>query len=465
MKKKRLFLATLILMVTMTACGGTESDKDDDKGKDKDSGKKTEQTVETLQEVSEKDFDKVSEEVFGVAIENEDWEVKEATSPNGVNNLTVTFEANEDVDGVEIIKKYFEETKAVGKVYGQEIDWDTLAVSKGTEYTDFETFYDAEVTAFDGLYSTIWLYDYDDRCVQFSVMIDGGNIEISQCFATLNQGIDSSIFADEQTADGWNWNDGHGWIDGVWDSNMLPDNFPKEIEGVKVRETEYYKAGEKRYSARVGDLYFDDYNYEEWQLTFYASAKQVEEFQQALTDNGFVGTYYEDYNSDSYIVSDGEIYLYYVVYPESGDGNYEREVWCDMTIPVYERPKEVVDVELPEFGLFTNIIEYCVGYAYDENFNDVEFEYDFIEGKGSFPAYYNVWFDYMGVTREQYDEYISELRNKGYEDWDEYGNSDYDGYYVTFQKDGVWIGIYYNYQGEEYYMTVAIASEPESLYY
>ena len=61
--------------------------------------------------------------------------------------------------------------------------------------------------------------------------------------------------------------------------------------------------------------------------------------------------------------------------------------------------------------------------------------------------------------------YISELRNKDYEDWDEYGNSDYDGYYVTFQKDGVWIGIYYNYQGEEYYMTVAIASEPESLYY
>ena len=112
MKKKRLFLATLILMVAMTACGGKDSDKDDDKGKDKDSGKKTEQTAETLQEVSEKDFDKVSEEVFGVAIENEDWEVKTAKSPNGVNNLTVTFEADEDVDGEEIIKKYFEETKA-----------------------------------------------------------------------------------------------------------------------------------------------------------------------------------------------------------------------------------------------------------------------------------------------------------------------------------------------------------------
>ena len=136
-----------------------------------------------------------------------------------------------------------------------------------------------------------------------------------------------------------------------------------------------------------------------------------------------------------------------------------------MTIPASERPKEVMDVELPDFGLFTSEVEYCVSYAYDEDFNEVDFEYDFMKGKGEFPAYYSVWFNYSGVTREQYDDYIDELRKEGFEDWDEYENSDYDGYYVTFQKDGMWMGVYFNYQGADYYLTIAIVSEPESLYY
>ncbi|MBQ4564493.1 MAG: hypothetical protein IJA58_08420 [Lachnospiraceae bacterium] len=466
MKRWIAMILAAAMMLSLTACGftilsgggGTETKGQGDNSQT--------QSGVSVGSVTIENFTEVSASVYGVGITKPDgWTVTEATSPNGVNNLSVKMTASGSTDGRTLIKEYFEKTLALGGVYQQKIDWDTLAISKGTQYTDFDTFAAAEITAIDTLSSAMWLYDYNGKCVQISINADGGNVEFSLCFVTLNLEIDLTPPNSGTGPEGWVWQDDHGWIKGVWDSNVLPENFPKEIAGVKVEDTTYYGVGAERYSTQIGDLYFEDYNYEEWELSFYATDDQLAAFGQALADLGFVGGEADRWNDTvtPMIVTDGSIYLYYTYNETDDEPGYKWEVWCNLTYIESEYPAIFEGIELPQFGLFTDDpMDQFMGW--DAEFNEVEVEYDFSDGTGELPAYYSVWLDYGGVTRETYDAYVASLKNlDGVEQWDQY---DYgDGFVTIFKKGDYYFGVYYNFDGGEYTLTFVSATETESMFY
>jgi len=418
-------------------------------------------------------YEKLVKEAFGLDVKVPDGgSVTEADSPNGVNNMIVKFTLPAGADGMQQIEEYFNQCIALGGVWGQEINWDTFAISKGTQYTDFAALSGSELTAIDDFSSVMWLYDFGSKHVQFSYSQDGTYAELSLTYATLNLDLDLSDFVPQegQGPEGWVWQEDHGWIDRVWDSDTLPENFPKEIPGVWVEDTWYYGYGcEDRYmGARVGNMYFEDWDFEQWQLTFDATDDQLAQFEQALLDNGFLGEKTEDEYQGTYAeVTDGEIYLYYFLDESDRDG-YDWNVYCNMTIPGYEYPLFFEAIELPMLGLFmAEDPNDCLIYAYDEEFNEVEYEYDFADGRGYGDAAYVMYhFNYMGVSREMYDEYIDYLRTLKTEEWDEYVYSEEDdSYVVSFKYLNHYIGCYHNFDGEINGMTFIISPDRESLFW
>ena len=463
-------ISLIAIILCLVACSNNNDNKDANMPtRDNDTNKQSEVTIANI---SDSNYEAVLKDAFGLEMSKElKFTITKATSPNKVNNVDIQYTYDEEINGKEIIESYFNECLKIGGVYQQNIDWDTLAISKGTSYTDFETCFNSEATYFDSFYSVMWLYDYKDKHVQFSLNIDGQNAELSLCYVTLDLEIDITDYLpqDGKGPEGWVWKEDYGFIDGVWDSEVLPTSFPKEIPGVKVEDTWYYAEGcENRLSgARVGDLYFDDYNFEQWQLTFDATNDQLLQFEQSLQDNGYIGNKEEDNNHIYATLTDGSVYLYYVLYESDREG-YDWNVYCNMTILDYEYPQQFEGVLMPTFGLF----EYedandGIIYAYDEDFNEIDFTYDF-SGKGNqeVPPYILLWVSYQGVSRDQYDAYIDTLRNQGYTEWDEYPYGTTEGDYVTIFKYGnYYYGCYFNYDGNVNGVDFVVASETESMFY
>lgn len=185
---KKIILCAVILC-TLTACGTKETAAP--------SFTETEKTTTTaanemqgytgtegasLKNVSNSNYADVAKSLFGIDVSTKSgWELKEAKSPNGVNNLIVSFKAPTDTDGKEIIKAYFDDCikASGGSIYTQEINWDTMAVSKGETYTDFDAFFKAEGTSIGSLNTAMWLYEYSGKSVQYSVSCDSGAVEVS----------------------------------------------------------------------------------------------------------------------------------------------------------------------------------------------------------------------------------------------------------------------------------------------
>ena len=61
----------------------------------------------------------------------------------------------------------------------QEINWDTLQISKGESYSDFDAFFDAKGTWYDDYYNAMWLYDFGEKSVQCSATFNAGKFELS----------------------------------------------------------------------------------------------------------------------------------------------------------------------------------------------------------------------------------------------------------------------------------------------
>jgi len=492
MKKMLAWILVVAMLLSMAACGGEETpsgnqggsqqqqqggNQGDSQNNDQGSSQSgnqggsqgSTQSGGSLGSVTVDNAAKTSEEIFGAAVTAPaGWTITEAYSPNGVNNLTVKMTSSGESDGKAIIQEYFDKTLALGGVYQMKIDWDTLAISKGTQYTDFETFCNAEVTNFDTFYSALWLYDFGSKCVEFSISLDGGVMEIDQCFVTLNQEIDYNPPSIGTGPEGWTWREDYGWIDGVWDSDVLPENFPAEISGVKVDDTWYYGYGcDNRFNTSVGDLYFEDYEFEEWELSFWATDDQLAAFQQALADHGFVGSDGTWFDDIDITMTDGEIYLYYTVDECDDKEGYQWEVWCDMTYIESQFPAKFEGIDLPQLGMFDNdpLAEFM---GWDEEFNEVEVKYDFDKGTGEIPAYHRLWLDYFGVTLDEYMEYLDYLKTEVLSDqteadWDEYSYDD--TYCFFFERNGDYYVLYYQYDNADYTLTFATASYREDLSY
>ncbi len=482
MKKLLALFLAVSMMFSLVACGGSEGGTNTDNQGNRQTQQGGTQTgtqqggqapAVSLSSISADNYKDIVKQYFGLDIIDDGWTVTTAKSPNGVNNVDLVFTIPAGTDGQAEIEKYFNQAVKLSGVWAQEIDWDTFAISKGAQYTDFADFYTNENEGYGDFYSVMWLYDYNGKNVQFSYMQDGTQVAINLTYATLNYEIDISDWVPQegQGPEGWAWQDCHGYIDKVWDSEVLPANFPREIPGVKVDQTRYFGFGcEDRWmGARVGNLNFDDWDYEQWILEFDATDDQLAQFEQALADNGFLGEKTEDKYQGTYVeTTDGEIYLYYTIDESDRDG-YDWFVYCNMTVIECEYPLFFEGIELPTWGLFTGDANDKLVYAYDEEFNEIyDFEYDFENGCFIDEAAYIYYdFNYMGVDRATYDYYIDYLRGQAREEWKEYVYSEEDNSYVAYFKlnDKCWIGCYHNFDGDVNCMQLIISPDVESLFW
>lgn len=188
----------------------------------------------------------------------------------------------------------------------------------------------------------------------------------------------------------------------VWDSEVLPAFFPKEIEGVKVDQTGYKGIGdESMIDDKVGNMRFSDSGYEEWNLSFYSTEEQFRRFLDELAANGFVGGMTDNHPLVHEFVGN-DCYLFMRVNDGiTGEEGYTCLVMCSMTPLILELPRTFRGTLLPQVGAV--LVDYATGgraYGYDAAYDDVEIAYDFLADKGTLPTHYHVLFEYVGTTVE-----------------------------------------------------------------
>ncbi len=137
-----------------------------------------------LSNINSDNYIAIAKEIFGFDMTPGDgWTLGEASSPNGVNNLSASFTIPTDLDVNATLEAYFNQCLAISSegVFAQDINWDTLSVSKGEAYADFESFFDAEGTAIMDFYSVMWIYDFGGKSIQFSstIELDIGALDLS----------------------------------------------------------------------------------------------------------------------------------------------------------------------------------------------------------------------------------------------------------------------------------------------
>ena len=179
MKKTFTALMCLAAVLIMVSCGNNNT-SNTDKGA-KEIAKELEESIDMtgvtgsmtgskdLKDLNDDNWAAIFKNISGVeVVPAEGWTLKEAKSPNGVNNLNVVFLVPEDsdMDAVEADVKmdYLEKTLAVAEdgIYPVDMDWNTGTISRGDKYTDAAAFREAFPSAGN------WFYDYDGNSIMFS---------------------------------------------------------------------------------------------------------------------------------------------------------------------------------------------------------------------------------------------------------------------------------------------------------
>jgi hypothetical protein len=271
---------------------------------------------------------------------------------------------------------------------------------------------------------------------------------------------------------GWSCNDYYWHISGKWDSSVLPDCVPAEIEGIKTDQTFYkHKAqdvmGE---SFNVGKISFKDARFEEWGMQFYCTNAQLAAFVSAMDAKKFFGgkTNYSDYTPEYEWVGNG-YYAHLRYNPNiSGDENYDCLAFFNITKDMPPRPKAFKGNKYPDFGWVTSDYSGGAGWGW-ANDKDVNNFYDVINDKGDLPADgWNIWVEYFGVSVAQAKTYKQTLVSAGwevtyeqeYED-EEYG---YEEYECRFSKSGMVAGLNIGSEGA-YTLSVGFGSSGDYLWY
>lgn len=237
--------------------------------------------------------------------------------------------------------------------------------------------------------------------------------------------------------EGWNLYRFGGTAYNVWDSDILPDFFPREVVGVKVDQTGYKGVcDESMIDNKVGNMHFPDSRYEEWSLSFYSSETQFRKFHDALAMNGFVGGMTDSCPSVYEFVGNG-CYLYMRVNDGiPGEDGYTRLVMCSMTPLSLKRPSMFRGTPLPETG--ATLVDDGDMCGYDDELNEVVIPYDFLSDTGTLPPHYSVFFEYVGTTVEDakawYRARIGDGWTSDYENESAVGS-----YRATCSRDGLYL--------------------------
>jgi hypothetical protein len=178
MKRTVKFAALALLVSTAifaTSCGGNASKK-------QSADTATETATETkaparggteLKSVNESNWQATVKANFGVDVAvPQGWTLKNVTSPNNVNNLTLVMTTGEGTTAEAEGRRLFDATKALSPDgnYKAEIDSNTAQVSAGDAIADF-----ADVNSG----GAIWYYTYNSSMIQVYYEVSGNEVGLT----------------------------------------------------------------------------------------------------------------------------------------------------------------------------------------------------------------------------------------------------------------------------------------------
>ena len=186
MKKLLAILLAAMILFSFAACGNNETPSGDENGGTSQNGEMQGDNGSggaalTLENLNEDNYTDVAKELFGLEIKPQDgWTLKDTSSPNKVNNLLINFNVPDGTNGKEVLKSYFDACVALPSgIWKEEIDWETYKVSKGEQFTDFDSFFAAEGSDTGTLTQGGWIYDFGGKSIQFAYSCRMGMVELS----------------------------------------------------------------------------------------------------------------------------------------------------------------------------------------------------------------------------------------------------------------------------------------------
>lgn len=183
MKKFLSLILVGIMCFALVGCGETENGgTNKDPNNNNEYQGSTEGSGDNLKDVTAANYTKIAKNIFGVELDNTTgWTLKEAKSPNKVNNLNISWNISSGSDAKTILENYFNKCKALSKdgVYSQGINESYTAVVKKNKYDTFESFFTKEGKIIGDYYSVMWIYDNNGKNVQFGLTITESSADMS----------------------------------------------------------------------------------------------------------------------------------------------------------------------------------------------------------------------------------------------------------------------------------------------
>lgn len=248
--------------------------------------------------------------------------------------------------------------------------------------------------------------------------------------------------------EGWSEGNYGGYIYDVYDSDFLPDCFPKQIEGTKASQTAYkdYKHDVINQNYSVGPLWFENKeDYRTYSVSFYAKAEHVEAFLQALEDKGMYG-YMEGEGEgfgtsqwlEGFYAGNGwGMYLFFNTNDDQ-DGEFDGCLTARATDTLTKLPKSISGIPLPQTGIIADDLENYFIYDFSNDYDEVDFDIE----KDTLPTEnYCADLSYYGISEDVAKDYVKELENNGWNISYEYPEEDY--YSVYLEKDGQYALVHY----------------------
>lgn len=258
-------------------------------------------------------------------------------------------------------------------------------------------------------------------------------------------------------SDGWRRDgNGHYLIEDVWDSAVLPACVPEQMDGLTEIMTGYKSAEEEFPEEKnsygmymVGNLQFEDANYQSWSLSFVASQRQqMNDFATAVAANGFYGGVTKELDSlgrETYEWVGNGYYAFFHVYNTTDDAGNTHLRGTFIITPIRERVKSFFGTALPTAGvdLFPYLVE--SDRAMEEFWNPAD-------DTGTLPARYLARFSYFGLTPEDAQAYVQQLTENGWTITEE------DGAVWLLQKgDNEFCQATYAYSGDAFVLALYFA--------
>ena len=254
------------------------------------------------------------------------------------------------------------------------------------------------------------------------------------------EALDSALDVLEAlTPEGWDENDYGAYIYGEWDEDFLPELFPSPAEGIEIDQTHFKDYGHKVMNDNfsVGSLTYESAEeYREYSVSFYATKAQLDSIVKDALSKGFKGgavTNEDDVWWEYDFYHDDGWYMYFFVNTNAAKDDYIGFITVSLTDSVFEHPKSIDGIPLPQTGLPYGSCENYTIQDFSEGYEDVDFDLD----SDSLPEeYYAAWFSYICADVQTAKDYVQLLVSEG---WTvEYESESEGSYYSALKKDGMY---------------------------